>query len=267
MFLKRTVMLMVFILGLALIFGQTSVFAGKALNIDVRHRPPEMIVKGNNFSGPLIDIIKEAAEKCGYSASFRSRQFKGSLEMLKKGNIDILPRTLCNQKRAAVIDYLGPIGYQEKDIVFIVKPGKENLINAIDDLEKLRIGTKRGTYYFDKFNNNPRIKKIETGDDSNLVKMFAADRFDAFIALDKKSAEAALTQNNVKDYTFANYKHTKRIGNYFGITPKHNDYDKLQEVIEGMVLSGRVKQIYEEHNVAPPVFETAMGFDGCFDQK
>lgn len=95
--------------------------------------------------------------------------------------------------------------------------------------------------------------------------MFAADRFDAFIALDKKSAEAALTKNSVKEYAYANYKHTKRIGNYFGIAPKHGDYDKLQKVIEGMVTSGRVKQIYEKHDVAPPKFKNAMGFDGCFD--
>jgi polar amino acid transport system substrate-binding protein len=50
-----------------------------------------------------------------------------------KGDIDILPRTLCNKKRAAVIDYLGPIGYQEKNIVFIVKPGKENSIIFLKD--------------------------------------------------------------------------------------------------------------------------------------
>lgn len=235
------------------------------LRIDVRHRPPEMVVSGETYTGPLIDIIKEAAEKNNYTVIFQSRQFNGSLALLKQGFIDILPRTICTIERAVFIDYLGPIGYQEKDIVFIVRKGQEKSISSFEDLKKFNIGTKLGTHYFDAFNNSTEINKIETADDKNLVSMFSAQRFDAFIVLDQKAAEAALAGNGVTEYAYAVYKHINRIGNFYGITPGHPAHEKLQHTIEKMVLSGRIKELYKKHGASPPVFTKELGFKNCFD--
>lgn len=262
---NRIVIIMAVVCSLSAFFIQTVIADDNILEVDVRHRPPEMIISGKSYKGPLIDIIKEAAQKNNFQVKLELRQFKGSLSLLKQGVIDILPRTICTIDRAVFIDYLGPIGYQEKDIVFIVHKRKENSINTFEDLKKYRVGTKLGTYYFEKFNNTNEIEKIETADDDNLVQMFTAGRVDTFIVLDKKSAEIALAKHGVSQYSYANYKHTNRIGNYYGIAPDHPAYDRLQKTLEDMVISGRVKEIYQKHGITPPVFNMDLGFKNCFE--
>lgn len=235
----------------------------KTLLVEIRQRPPEMVIQGKHYSGPLLDIIEEAAKASGFKVRYRKRQFKASLEDLGRGKIDILPRTICTKERAGVIDYIGPIGFQEKEICFLVKPGKEDSIQRFEDLRELEIGVKRGTVYFEQFDKSREIRKLESKDDDNMVKMFEKGRFDAMIILDRKAADVALEKHGVTEYAFAKYKYLKKIGNYYGIPKGHRAKEKLQQALEEMVETGRVAKIYEKYGVAPPVFDPQWGFEKC----
>ncbi len=57
--------------------------AEKIFNADFRNRPPQMVVDGDKFSGPLKDILEEASSKIGYTVKWRKAPFKRSLEGLK----------------------------------------------------------------------------------------------------------------------------------------------------------------------------------------
>ncbi len=234
------------------------------LIVNIRSRPPEMNIDGFHFTGPLIDIIESAARETGYRCKYEVRQFKASLALLKRGKIDILPRTICREDRAGEIDYLGPIGYQKKVISFLVKPGKEEAIRSFEDLKKLTVGVKRGTVYFEEFDTDSRIKKIESYDDDNMVRMFERGRFDTMIVLDKKPLETALKKNHISDYAYAEYVKKIKIGNYYGIAENHKAKNDLQKALENMVLSGEVKAIYNRYGVTPPAFDIDTGFIPCF---
>jgi polar amino acid transport system substrate-binding protein len=112
---------------------------------DYRPRPPEMVVdaKTGHFSGPLIDVLDEAAHKIGYSITWRNAPFQRSFKELQLGSVDIVPRVILNEERKAFVAYLGPIGYQQKDIVFLVKKGHQSLINSYEDLKKITVGVKK----------------------------------------------------------------------------------------------------------------------------
>jgi polar amino acid transport system substrate-binding protein len=256
------------VVALAIFLATTtlSLAADNVLIVDVRKRPPEMTIEGGQFSGPLLDVIKEAAQKIGYEVKFVERQFEGSLTLLQQGekNIDLLPRTVCTEERAKLIDYLGPIGYQQKDILFLVKPGQEDTVKTFDDLKTIKIGVKRGTYYFKEFNESKDLVKVESDDDDNMVKMFAAGRFDIMAIIDKKAAETALEKNGILEYAYAKYRQPIQIGNYYGITQGHPLKDALQKGLEEMVTSGRVKSIYESYGAESPGFDPALGFEKCF---
>lgn len=238
----------------------------KTLIVDVRHRPPEMNVEGETWSGPLIDIITEAAHRTGHEVEFQIRQFQGSLHYLEWGEIDILPRTICTPARAEIIDFLGPIGYEQKEILFLVKPRKEDAIQGFDDLKRLTVGVKRGTVYFEEFDANQEIVKIESHDDENLVQMFAHNRFDTMIILDRNALEAALKKYQISEYAYARYKHTLRIGIYYGIIRDHPSKEALQRALEELVTSGEVKAIYAQYGIEPPSFDVEEGFDSCVQE-
>lgn len=193
-----------------------------SLRADYRQRPPEMVIdeKTGRFSGPLIDILEEAARKIGHRIKWRKAPFQRSYKELQLGLVDVVPRVILTEERKAFVAYLGPIGYQRKDIVFLVRKGREGLLKLYDDLHKIRVGTKRDTAYFKQFNEDKDINKILSLDDKNMAKMFAANRFDTMIILDVSAIEEALKDINFSDYSYANYRYVQKIGNYYGMSKK-----------------------------------------------
>jgi len=228
----------------------------KILRADFRHRPPEMSIEDNHLFGPLKDILAEAAKKMGYKVKWKSVPFPRSLKALKYGQLDVLPRTVRTTEREEFINYLGPVGYQQKNILFLVKKGQENLINSYDDLKKLRIGVKNRTAYFKRFNEDKSLKKITKKDDFNMAKMFSAGRFDTMAVLDVASIERALKNNNISNYSYANYRYEQKIGNYYGMSKKSSNasiYLQLNETLLNMVKSGRITEIYKKYGLEPPL--------------
>ena len=112
------------------------------LQADFRHRPPEMIIEDGRLLGPLKEILEEAAGISGYTIEWRTAPFKVSLQGLRTGQVDIVPRTIRNNEREEFIDFLGPIKEQKKDILFIVPKGKEESIRVYEDLYNLSVGVK-----------------------------------------------------------------------------------------------------------------------------
>ncbi len=217
-----------------------------------------MIIDGKTerFSGPLIDILNEAARKIGYRVKWRKAPFQRSYNALQQGRVDVVPRVILTEKRKAFVAYLGPIGYQIKNIVFLVRKGQEDLINTYHDLKNLSVGTKRDRAYFKQFNEDKGLNKVLSLDDRNMAKMFVAKRFDTMIILDLKSIEKALKDINFTNYSYANYKYLPKIGNYYGMSkksPKIGQYKILNAALLELAQSGRVKEIYENYRITPPV--------------
>ncbi len=226
------------------------------LRADFRHRPPAMVIKEKNMSGPLKDIIEIAAEGLNYKIKWLIVPFPISLVDLKYGKIDILHRTIKTKAREAYVNYLGPIGYQQKDILFLVKKGQEGLINRYEDLKELHIAVKRGAAYFERFDNDTDLNKQANLDDDNMTEMFKMGRFNTMPVLDQSSLEVALKVNNVTNFTYANYKHIQKIGNYYGMSKNSRHagiYRQLNQVLLDMAKSGRVAEIYQRYGIQPPV--------------
>ncbi len=248
-FMRTTII----ILNLLFFIGISAYAEEMVLIVNVRHRPPEMIIKGSEYTGPLLDIIEEAVANIGYKVTYTERHFKSSMNLITKGRHDILPRTFWTKERKEIIDFLGPIGYQDKPVLFLVKQGKENSINSFSDLEKFKVGMKKGAFYFEQFNKSKKIKKIESKDDDNMVRMFKVGRFDTMIINDKEALKEALKNNKITDYSYANYKFPRRIGNYYGIAIINPIKYELQKSLEQMVKVGRITEIYKKYGATPPI--------------
>ena len=244
--MNRLYILLLVICNVQLAFAESK----KTFSAHYRQRPPEMNVDEvkKTFTGPLRVIIEEAAEKIGFSVNWRQVKFKNSYECLQKGCVDIVPRVIMTEERKPFVHYLGPIGHQQKDIVFLVKKGQEDLIKKYEDLYNVTIGTKEKTAYFDRFNKDQKLKKIHSVDDENMSRMFIAGRFEAMIVLDVPSIERALKKNNFSNYSYAKYRYVQKISNYYGMSkksPYKDQYDKLNQTLIKMVETGRIKDIYQ----------------------
>jgi PAS domain S-box-containing protein len=221
------------------------------LRADFRHRPPEMIIERGRLLGPLKEILEEAAGISGYTIEWRVAPFKESLQGLRTGQVDIVPRTIRKKEREEFIDFLGPIKVQKKDIMFIVPKGKEESIRVYEDLYNLSVGVKAKTAYFPSFDKDTSINKISTaGEDYDLAQMLIDGRINAIAVLDRTPIEMAMKELNHSDYAYARFRYEQTIGNYFGMSQKSQYaafYPKLNKTLLEMATSGRISQIYSKH--------------------
>lgn len=232
--------------------------AEQVLRADYRERPPEMQALDSLPVGPLIEVLDSAAQRVGARIEWRYAPFVRSLEDLKSGRIDLVPRVLFTEERTAYVHFLPAIGSQRKSIRFIVKPGQQARLRSYQDLQGLVIGAKRGTAYFDEFDNDRSLNKSLATDDYLLAGMFRAGRLDTLIVLDAEAIEAQFHKIGFADYQYAEYQYEQTIGNYYGASlplyrgAKREVYEQLAEELRRMRDSGEVARIYHSHGVAPP---------------
>jgi PAS domain S-box-containing protein len=244
-------LIMVLLLPLADLFAATS---EKVLLADIRHRPPEMIVDGNFQGGPLKEILEEAANRVDYTVQWRDLPFSRSIEDLKNGTVDIVPRTIRKPDREKFINFLGPIGFQRKDILFLVRKGGENSISSYDDLHPLTVGVKSKTAYFKQFDGDKTVsKKLSAGGDYGLAKLFIAGQIDTIAVLDKGAMESAFAGLGFSDFAYSSYRHIQTIGNYYAFSKSSSQavlFDSLNKILLEMTESGRIAEIYSKHQVS-----------------
>ncbi|MBF0322949.1 MAG: ABC transporter substrate-binding protein [Magnetococcales bacterium] len=228
----------------------------KILHADFRPRSPEMVVgEDEQISGPLKDILEEAAARHGYKVQWRVVPFPQSLHGLETGQVDIVPRVVHTPERESFTQFLGPIGYQKKDIHFLVRKGQEGSIRTYEDLRKMVVGVKLKTAYFDPFDGDATIHKETSSDDHSLARMFMGGRFETVALLDRQAMEGVLAGLGFKDHAFAEYVYHQKIGNFYGMSkksPQAGLFPALNATLAEMSASGRVATIYGIHQVEAP---------------
>ncbi|OEC36977.1 polar amino acid transport system substrate-binding protein [Pseudomonas cuatrocienegasensis] len=233
--------------------------AETVLRADYRDRPPEMQSVDGTPVGPLIDILNQAARHVGARVEWRHAPFIRSIEDLKSGRIDLVPRVLDTAERHAYIHYLPSIGVQQLSVRFIVPPGQEQRIGDYADLQGLTIGTKRGTAYFEPFDSDGLLSKVVVTDDYLLAGMFRAGRLDVMAVLDAPAIEVQFKALGFDDYRYAAYRHDQSILNYYGASlalyqgERGLLYERLGQELARMRDSGEIAAIYRQHELPSPV--------------
>ncbi|MBZ9664202.1 ABC transporter substrate-binding protein [Pseudomonas sp. LMG 31766] len=243
---------------LPLLFALTCIGAEEVLRVDFRERPPEMRAVDGLPSGPLISVLETAAHRVGIDLLWREAPFLRSLDDLRSGRVDLVPRVLLTQQRLEYIHFLPSIGNQQLNVRFVVRPGEEATPSRYEDLYDLSVGVKRGTAYFEPFDSDDLLDRAYASDDAQLAAMFRAGRLDTIAILDAVPMEAQFQAINFRDYSYANYTHRQVLGNHFGASLKRYQsdrralYDRLGAELERMREEGEVALIYRRYGVLPP---------------
>lgn len=211
---------------LHLIFALTCNAADDVLRVDFRERTPEMRVVDGLPSGPLVSVLETAAQRVGVELHWRQAPFLRSLDDLRTGRIDLVPRVLLTQQRREYIHFLPSIGNQQLNVRFVVRPGEEARLSRYEDLYDLSLGVKRGTAYFEPFDSDDLLGRAYASDDAQLAAMFRAGRLDTIAVLDRIPMEAQFRAMEFRDYSYARYVHQQILGNHFGASLKRYQNDR-----------------------------------------
>ena len=196
--------------------------------------------------GPDMAILEALAGKLKMPLTIIHAPFKRRLQLMRSGEIDLMPGLLRNAVRESFIHYLSPPYKNRSDTVFFVRKGEASRILRYEDLQSLRIGTTLGSTYFPRFDQDAQLaKEVVTGGISNFRKLLL-ERIDAVVYPESAGIDLIHKMGIEDRVIMAVYRFSKRKEVYLGISRRShlmNDIATVEAIVRSMIESGEIRQI------------------------
>jgi len=168
--------------------------------------------------------------------------------------------TLVQQGKADMIIGLKKLPEREKDLIFLTPPymvqhyplrfftlsANKIVINNFKDLLSLTIGVLRGASYFDLFDNNKIITKVELTSRKQLVDMLLRGRIDTFIEREESILPHLPLSEYLEKFSLATYQYDHAVNSYIAIS-RNSDViihaEHLSQQLKKLVSNGTIKTI------------------------
>jgi polar amino acid transport system substrate-binding protein len=144
--------------------------------------PPYMIGAGSStdaISGIDVDVAQEIAQQLNLKISFVRCTWERCLELMKSGEVDLLSSAYKKTDREQFMLYLDRPYLGSLPIAFYsLKSGNYKVKNYEDIYQFGRVGVLQGASYFERFDQDTQVKKIEVPSQEQLFPMLLAGHLD-----------------------------------------------------------------------------------------
>jgi polar amino acid transport system substrate-binding protein len=151
-------------------------------------------------------------------ASYRGYPWKRALDMMEKGNADLISGILKSPERERYLIFLEPPYKTKSAKIFYVRKGEQQRIQEYEDLYQLKIGVQAGVRYFAPFDDDPKIRKEEAGDDLSNLRKLQHGRLDAVISTETQADYWIATQSLEDQFDKASYRYDYDLPVYFALS-------------------------------------------------
>jgi len=174
------------ILGLLILLLLPGTGRAETLRYAVFPAPPYMIEAEESqqakdaLSGIDVDIVREIARRMNLDLAFVRCPWLRCLDLMETGDADLLSSAYKKPDRERFMHYLTSPYLNDLPISFYVRKGSGIRIARYEDLYQLdSVGVLRGAGYFERFDNDARIRKYEVASQAQLFPMLISGRIQA----------------------------------------------------------------------------------------
>ncbi len=176
--MKRLTMLLWF----GLVILAPLVGAGETIRYAIFPAPPFMIgaeTGASAVSGIDVEIVQAIAARLNLQIEFVRCPWLRCLDLLKSGEADILSSAYKKPEREEFMRYFDTPFLDQLPIAFYFKKGAGRVVAKYEDLYQLgTVGILRGASYFERFDNDPQVKKYDVASQDQLFPMLVRERFE-----------------------------------------------------------------------------------------
>lgn len=221
--MKKYLFLMIIISFLS--FGEK-----KEIIVAVDEWAPFRIMNEKEYKGIDFDLWKVVEEELGITVKFERYPWGRALERMQTGQVDAMSGLAYTEERAKFYIY-SKLPYYTCTTVFYTQKGLGSKINTYNDLYKLEsIGYVIGSAYFDKFDTDGRLKKVEVATEGQLLKLLETKRLDSIIGtecqVDYELAKLKISNKFEK----SNYRPDNAVNLYVAFSKKSKNIKLLEEI-------------------------------------
>jgi len=217
------------------------------LRIAIYAEMSKTTINNSVFDGPQIDVIRALSKEVNVTPKFILCPLRRCLEFMKTGKVDMMTNIRKNKERESYMTYLSP-PYLEQSlpINFFVHRNNNIHINKYSDLLALRIGSIRGSSYFEKFDYDTELNKRAVTSNKQLIKMLLTGRLDVLIGREFVMFPVNRSLDSYPNIKKASFSYDKSVSSYISISKKSSFHGKLTKInhsLKGLVDSGKIKEI------------------------
>ncbi|MBL4942669.1 MAG: transporter substrate-binding domain-containing protein [Colwellia sp.] len=249
-FIKLFGMMMNYLLSVLLVFilfCHVTMVQAKNLTVAIFIEPPFADLVDGEFVGENIDIVKALSKSVDLTPIFIRCPFIRCLALVKHGKADMIMglRKLVDREKDLIF-LSPPYMVQHYPLRFFTLTSQEIAINSFADLNNLTVGMLRGASYFDLFDDDKVIKKVELTSRTQLINMLLRGRIDVFIEREESVLPHLPLEQYLQKFTLAKYQYDQSENAYIAIS-KHShikEYaERLSAHLKTLVTNGTIKAI------------------------
>jgi methyl-accepting chemotaxis protein len=159
--------------------------------------PPFDIDSSDNDKGIDLDILNELYNKNGIKIKIFFAPFDTSLELAKKGLVDIVSTISYTKEREKYLDFSVP--YRDESTYLLYKNKNSNIhFTGFDDMHGSKIGIISDYTYPEKFTGDSRIEKEECKKLDTLFSKLMKNQIDA-VLLNQYIGNYYIAKNNLSE--------------------------------------------------------------------
>ena len=202
---------------------------------------------GNRYVGNNIEVVKLLAKALNKKIVFIPCPTARCLSMMKKGQADMMVSVRKTPEREHYLSFISPPFFtQHYPLRFFINSNNKIDINNYLDLTSLSIGVVRGSTYFDKFDHDNQLIKVEVTSRKQLVQMLLKNRIDTFIEREESIISWLPKPIYQSALTLAKYQYDKEVDSYIAIarkSPLQQEITDIEEKLSQLVNSGAIARI------------------------
>ena len=206
-----------------------------------------------HFVGENIEVAKLLAKKLKQDITFIRCPIARCLSLIEKGQADMMLSLKKTKARQEYMTYLTPpFKIQHFPLRFYVLQERDLKISKFEDLTSLSVGVVRGAAYFDRFDRDNSINKIEVTEHGQLIQMLLKNRIDTFLEREETIIPLIETQVYQSKIALASYQFDKSVDSYIAISKKspfHKDIAQISKQLTLMVKNGEIQQLLKNKRV------------------
>ena len=212
--------------------------------------PPYKVLDEGQVGGIDVEILYEIAGRMNRGLTFKQGTFEDCLEMMAKGEADVMTSLLRRPDREAYLLYVLPRYRPRSEKIFFVRTEDRGTVRAFDDLKSLRIGVKSGANYGPMFDNDESLNKISADSIKINISKLVAGQIDTFLTTDLEG-DYWIRKLGLEDRIVrAPFKLTHLDEIYMAISKKSALADEVEAfgaILNDLVKTGAIQKIEDRY--------------------
>lgn len=230
--------------------------AENTITLATHIEPPLVYFENDVLKGTNIEVARLLAKHLNLSLQFTQCPFARCLSLLESGQVDMMVGINKTKPRQSYLSYLSqPYNTRTTPVRFYLRKDADITIDNYDDLAGLSVGVLRGASFFERFDNDTSLYKLEVTTHKQLIDMLLKGRFDTFLGREisiRQHISADIYQNEMK---LAPYIYKKKNDSYIVLSKASNFNEYLElfsQTLNELIAQGEIKKITNKYGNHPP---------------